>query len=185
MVAPAVLMGRRVDADREGDDIGEDDRRHRHHDGEEQAVADDVAHRQVIGEGITEVAAQQAADPVEILLPDRLVETVLRLEEGDLLQVDGFALALQLGDVGREIIARRQLDDDEDDDADRDQCRDHDEEALDDIAEHGGLSAAARRAAPPPARRSRTRTHPGDTCRNARPDPNCRRLLPGRCAACC
>ncbi len=192
VVAPAVLVRRRVDADREGDDIGEDDGCHRDDDGEEQAIADDVANRQVVGEGVAEIALQQAGHPVEILFPDRLVETVLRLEEGDLLQIDSLALALQFGDVGGEVIARRQLDDDEDDNADGDQGRDHDEQALHDIAEHGGLRALAaerptpaRRAASLPAHRRRTRTYPGGRCRNARPGPNCRCLRWERCAACC
>jgi hypothetical protein len=136
VVAPAVLVRRRVDADREGDEIGEDDGGDRDDDRQVHLVADDGADRQVVLEGIAEIALQQPADPIEVLQPVRLVEAVLRLEERDLLEIDRLALALQLGNVGREVVARRQLHDDEDDEADHEQGRDHDQQAADDEVEH-------------------------------------------------
>jgi len=51
--------------------------------------------RQVVGERPAEVAVQQAADPVEVLEPQRPSRPYCALEEGDLLQVDRLALALQ------------------------------------------------------------------------------------------
>ena len=54
----------------------------------------------------------------------------------DLLVRDPLAHRLDLGDVGREIVARRQLDDDEDKDADADQRPHHDDEAADEKGEH-------------------------------------------------
>ena len=52
---------------------------------QEQAVADDVRHRQAVFEGIAEVAAKEAADPLQVLDRQRLVEAVELAQEGDLL----------------------------------------------------------------------------------------------------
>ncbi len=154
VIAEAVLVRRRIDPDRKRDDVGEDDRRERHQKRQQQPIADHLVDRQVVEEGIAHVAVQQPADPVQVLLPQRLVEAVLRLEKGDLGEVGLFALALQLGDIGREIVARRQVDDDEDHDADGDQRRDHDQDPMDEIAEHvTALSLPRCRATEQKARR--------------------------------
>src|SRR5204862_3417768 len=97
---------------------------------------DHLIDRQIIEERITHIALDQPDDPVEVLLPQRQVETVLRLQEGDLGEVGLLALALQFGDIGRKIIAGRQVDDDENQQADGDQRRDHDQDPVDEIAEH-------------------------------------------------
>ena len=123
----------------------------RQHDGQDQPVADHGRDRQVEFERVAEVADEEAGDPAQVLLPQRLVEAVLLAQERDLLRIDRFALRLQLGDVALEVVARRQLDDDEHDDADRDQRRDHDQQAADDVGEHRGLRSRCRYACPRPA----------------------------------
>ena len=81
------------------------------------------------------------------------------------------ARALQLGDVRREVIAGRQMDNGENRDADEDQRRDHDQDAVDDVAEHITAPSV-------PPRRSRrrlagrTRTRRACRCRTARRDPS-------------
>ena len=55
---------------------------------------------------------------------------------------------------GGEIVAGRQLDDDEDDHADRDQRRHHDQQAMHQVAQHGSLPRSAARAGHRPAGRS-------------------------------
>src|SRR3546814_5078204 len=74
VVTGRVLPDRRVDADGEGDDVGEQRGRQRQDGGEPEAVADDVGYRQLELEGIAEVALQQAEQPQPVLLDHRLVE---------------------------------------------------------------------------------------------------------------
>ena len=136
VIRQRVLMRRGVDPDREGDEVGENDRRERHEKGQEQTVADHPVHRQVVEERIAHIALNEAAHPKQVLLPQRPVEPVLRFQKRDLGEVRLLALALQFGDVGREIVAGRQVDDDEDEEADGDQRRDHDQDPVDEIAEH-------------------------------------------------
>ena len=136
---------------------------------------------------------QQAADPVEVLLPERPVEAVLRAcRKAIFCEVDRLALALQLGDVGREVVARRQLDDREDDDADRDQRRDHDQDPVDDVAEHRAPAQFAAGTATVPAGviaacslgREPEAVRLVDA-EIARRGPSCRCPPRARCAACC
>src|SRR5689334_18765421 len=96
-------------------------------------------------EGPTEIALQEAVelaiarpktDPHGVLLDERLVEPVLLAQEVDFLERRLVALALQLGDLVRQIVARRQLDDRERDEADHEQRRDHDQDAMDRVPEH-------------------------------------------------
>ena len=100
-------------------------------------------------EGPAQVALQQPgeaalggpqADPHRVLLEKRLVEAVLLAQEIDLLERRLVALALQLGDLVGQKIARRQLDDGEGDEADHEQRRDHDQHAMDRVPEHGYLN---------------------------------------------
>ena len=85
VVAPAVLVRRRIDADRKGDQPGEDDGDEGNEHGQPQPVADDVADRQLVFEGIAEIAVQHAGDPVEVADHRRLVETVFLAQHLDLL----------------------------------------------------------------------------------------------------
>ena len=141
----AVLVGGGIDPDRERHRPGEQDRRERDDEGQEHAVADHRVDRQVVFEGVAEVAAEQAAEPDQVLLPPRPVEAVDLAQVLDLLALDALALGLQLGDVALEIVARRQLDDDEGDQADREQRRHHDQETMDDVAKHARLPVAPSR----------------------------------------
>ena len=137
VVAHGVLVGRGVDADRERHRPGEQDGRERHDDGQEHAVADHGADRHVVLEGVAEVALEQAAQPDQVLLPPGPVEAVDPAQILDLLALDALALGLQLGHVGLEVVAGRQLDDHEGDQADREQRRHHDQQPMDDVAQHG------------------------------------------------
>ena len=136
VVAQAVLAHRRVDADRKGHRVGEEDRREGNQEAEPQAVADHLIDRQLIGEGIAHVTLQHAPDPDAVLFVDRPVQAVLPAQRLDLLQVDLLAVRLKLADVGLQVIARRQLDDQEDDGADGQQRRHHDQNAADRVDEH-------------------------------------------------
>src|ERR1700730_6192866 len=79
---------------------------------------------------------EETTRPEYILLPKRAIETVLCFQEIDFGEVGRLAGALQFGDVGREVIPWRQVDNREDHDTDRYQCRDHDQNAVHNVAEH-------------------------------------------------
>jgi hypothetical protein len=70
----------------------------------------------------------------------------LVLQKRDQFLIDAFAPPLDLGDHALEVVTGGQLDDDEDDQADREQRRDHDQQATDDVGQHG---LAASRPRPP------------------------------------
>ena len=63
VIAPAILVGRRVDADRERDHPGEDDGGDGDQHGEPDLVPDHFGHRQVELEGIAKIALQHAENP--------------------------------------------------------------------------------------------------------------------------
>jgi hypothetical protein len=145
VVAPAVLPRGGIKTDREGDRPGEENDREIEDEGEEQAIADYVLHRQVMLEGPAEIALDEArkavfagphADPDRVLLEEGLVEPVLLAQELRLFHRRLVALALQLGDLVGEEVARRQLDDDEGDEADHDERRDHQQHSPQRIAQH-------------------------------------------------
>jgi len=125
VIRGAVLVRGGIDANRERHDVDEHDREEIQHQREEQPVADHVRHRLVVLERVAQVAVQQAGDPDEVLLPERLIETVLLAQEGDLLVRHLLSHGLDLGHVGGEIVTGRQLDDDENEDADADQRPHH------------------------------------------------------------
>lgn len=129
VIAPAILVRGGIEADREGDDPGEDDGDEGDEDREPQAVADDVTHRQFVLEGVTEIALEHSRHPVDVTQERRLVEAILLPQRLNLLHVDAFALRPDLGDVALEIIARRQLDDGEDKRGNNEERRDHDRNA--------------------------------------------------------
>ncbi len=63
VVAERVLMNGRVQTYREGDDPREDQRGERHHDGKEEALAEDLRHREVQHQRVAKVASEESADP--------------------------------------------------------------------------------------------------------------------------
>ena len=82
VIRPTVLMGSRIYPDRKSYHVSErtivvkETRKVI-----KQAIADHLIHRQVIGKGISHVSLEKPGDPVEVLLPDGAVETILRLKE--------------------------------------------------------------------------------------------------------
>src|SRR3546814_10848216 len=94
VVRPTVLVCRRVDPDRERHHPREDDGGERYDEREEQPLADDVRHGQVVLERVAEIAVQQSPCPEQILLVQRAVEPVMSPQEIDLALVDGFAAGL-------------------------------------------------------------------------------------------
>jgi hypothetical protein len=129
-------VGRGIDPDRERHHPGEQDGGEGDDERQEQTVADHRVDRQVVLERVAEVAAKQTAQPDQILLPPGAVEAVDLAQVLDLLALDVLALGLQLGDVAGQVVAGRQLDDDEGDQADREQRRHHDQETMDHVAQH-------------------------------------------------
>src|SRR5262245_28892394 len=110
----------------------------------------------------------------------------LLTQELDPVRAARFLTGLTLVDDRGQIVARWRLDDDKDEKTDRQQGRDHDEQAPDDVGEH---------AVPPPIRSSmarscaswlwprccRSRRNRVCRCRNERPDPSCKCPAPARC----
>ena len=143
VVGPAVFVGGGIDRDRERDDPGEQDRGEGDHEGQEDAIADHLGDRAVILERVAEIAVQQAPGPVQILLPQRPIEAVERRADTRSCLLRALALRLQLGQHRGEVVAGRQLDDDEHDHADRDQRRHHDQQPMHQVAEHVPPSIAA------------------------------------------
>ena len=73
-------MGRRVDADREGDDPGEEHGRKCDDHRQPEAVADDLADGKLVFEGIAEIALQKAPHPIAVLLDEGVAEMELVLQ---------------------------------------------------------------------------------------------------------
>src|SRR5690606_18432760 len=88
-----------------------------------------------------EVSREEAAHPVPELVPQRLVETEARTLGGDRRRVDATALGepAQLDDV-----ARHHAQHDEDEHRDACQRRDHEEQPMDGVAQHGRARKSAR-----------------------------------------
>src|SRR3546814_12217681 len=61
VVRPAVLVRRRIDPDRERHHPREDDGGERYDESEEQPLADDVRHRQVVLEGVAEKIGRESS----------------------------------------------------------------------------------------------------------------------------
>jgi len=126
-------MRRRVHADREGDDIGEDQSRERDDEGQQQALANQTGNRRIIFERPAEIPLKQAEQPVEITFDRRAIHSVLLAQEIYLLHVGAFALGLEFRHHRGQIVAGGKLDDDEHDGADRQQSRHHDEQAAQNV----------------------------------------------------
>ena len=115
VIRDGVLPHRRVDADRDGQNPGENDRREGQQGGQQEAVADHLHDRPLPFHGDAEIALQHEPYPSGVLRVQGLVEAVLDA------QVLGFLLRHQrarrheLGDVGGDVVPRRQLDDGEGD----------------------------------------------------------------------
>ena len=137
VVAPTVLVGGRIDPDRKGNHPCKQDGGNRHEEGQEHAVAHHFRHRQVVFERITEVAPEHAEQPGQVLLVGRAVHPELLAQKLDALPVHPFALGLQLHHVGGQVVAGRQLDDDEGEHADRQQIGHHQHQSVQGIADHG------------------------------------------------
>ena len=175
VVPPTVLVGGGVDPDGKGDDPGEHDGREREQEGQEQPIPDHLADREVVFERVAEVPLQHPQHPGRVLLRHRAVQAVLPAQELDLLLRHPLAGGLQLGDVGREVVALGKLDDGEHQRADDHQGGDHHEDAPDGVLQHGRFG--------PRAVSPRTRTCRGGRCRSGRRGPSCRSPSRGRCAA--
>ena len=125
VVGGRVLVRRRVDADRDGDQVGQQQGGEGDHDGEREAFADHFPHRPAVLVGVAQVAAQEPAEPLQVLHVHRLVEPVPFPQRRQHAPAHVVAILLQLVRVGGDEIARRQLDDGEADDADQPKQQDH------------------------------------------------------------
>ena len=86
-----------------GQDLGEDDQL----DVDGERLRDDAHGRLMGGEGLAQVALEDVADPDEVLLPERLVETELMVEDRRVLRG---VVRPEDGDGG---VARQQVDQEE------------------------------------------------------------------------
>src|ERR1700730_7833388 len=138
-------MGRRIHPDRKSDNVSEDDRCERNYKSHQETITDYILHRKVICKGISHVSLEKPGDPVEVLVPNGAIETILNLKEMYLGQIGSFARALELGDISGEIVARRKVDDGKNHHADRDQRRDHYQNPMNEITEHSNSVLLATR----------------------------------------
>ena len=92
-------MGRRINADRKGNQPGENDRDKRDQNRQKHPVPNHLFYRHIMLKGIPQVALQKTRGPHQVLFPHRLVETVLLAKKLDFLAVYRFALCLQGRDV--------------------------------------------------------------------------------------
>ena len=84
MVRPTILMRGRVDPDGERDKVSKDNGCNRDQEGQKKAITDHLADREVIGKGVAQIALNQTANPIEVLLPEWAVETIFHLQVMDL-----------------------------------------------------------------------------------------------------
>ena len=75
---------------------------------------------------------------------ERLVEAVFLSQESDLVGVNGFTLTFQFGNVGFEIVAGWELNDDEYDKTDHQQGGDHHQQPLYHITDHSNQNKSGR-----------------------------------------
>src|SRR5690606_36443710 len=98
---------------------------HRQHHRNHQSLRDELGHRRLECERATQVTLYQVGDPVQVLLPDRAVETVQLPQRLSVLFRYDLPLATQVGYQRGDIVAGWEVDDDEDDEGDRQEGRDH------------------------------------------------------------
>src|SRR6266850_4790339 len=138
-------MGRRIYPNWKSHNVSEDDRCKRNHESHQETVTDHILHWKVIRKGISHVSLEKPGDPVEVLLPEGAVETILNLKEMYLSQIGSFARALEFGNISGEIVTRRKVDDGKNHHADRDQRRDHYQNPMNEITEHSNSVLLATR----------------------------------------
>ena len=125
------------------DDVDEHECDHREDDRHRHVVPEETEHRVVVVEGLTEVAAEHLGDPPAVLDVDRLVQSILRLHVLDRGIAQSAPLCLQTGELGREVVPGRGLNQHEGDDRDDE---DRDERV------HGAPQQIASHAFPSPPR---------------------------------
>ncbi len=153
VVAERILPDRGVDADRQGDAPGQDDRGDRDHHGHPQFLADHLGDRPHPLHRLAEIAFRDAADPFGVLDVDRPVEAVEDAQGLGLLRRDQAAARREPRDIGVDEIAGRQLDDDEGQNRDRPDRDEGEQQPADRVGDHGWVEPAARIRRPPSFRR--------------------------------
>jgi hypothetical protein len=127
----------RVDPDRDGDQVGDDERRTHQQESRADPVGDQLGDRLAVLERDPEVALEQPAEPVQVLGEHRLVEPEFGLGPGDVLGGRG----RREEQVGR--TARGQVDDEEVDHGDPEQDRYADQQPADQVGDHQPATAFA------------------------------------------
>src|SRR6185369_5949996 len=132
VVKPRALMDRADDAERNADRGGEQQRQRRQPRGDRNARQDLLQRRLLRDVGIAEVATQQPADPVQILLPYRQVEAEFLFQIGLVGGID------ESGGIEQDVddVAGNDAQQHEDNDRDPDQGHEHQGEASHDISKH-------------------------------------------------
>ena len=147
----AVIGGRAaldggIDADRDRDQIGDDEGGKQDAEGQPGLVADYLDHGRFEGKGLSEITAQNdAADPVEIAKHHRLVEAEVPADRLDIgfRHIDAGAGIFAEG-IAVRVIAGRQFHDDEHHDRNEEHRHDHADEAFQREAQHGYPPSQAR-----------------------------------------
>src|SRR5690606_33302449 len=123
-----MLFDRTEAADGNGDGPGNKAGEEGDEDCQPEPFADQFFDWTLVQERHAWIAAQQVAEPVEVLQVDRLVQVVRFPQLLDLFLVDRLTRFFEGGDVGGEIISWRKLDDDKRNQRDHEQSRDHPKE---------------------------------------------------------
>ena len=137
------VVGQRVlphgadDADRDRRRVDEDHGAQGDHQGQRDALLDQVADRNLVVERPAEVAAHHAEEPDQVLHVERLVEAVVPAQVVGRLPVDLGARRLHARQVGVHEVPRRQVDHHESHDGDQHQHEDHVEAAAYQEVLHG------------------------------------------------
>ncbi len=140
IVADRVLAHRRVDADRQRQAPDQEQGGERDQHGEPQPVADHLADRPVPFHRHAEVAGDHAHDPLGVLDVERLAEAVELAQRHRLGLRDRRAAGRQLGDVGGDEVAGRQLDDRERQHRDHPDGQGREQQPSNGEREHGGTT---------------------------------------------
>lgn len=138
----------RDDAERDPGDHGEDEGEDRQSDGDRVGIGDDFGDRTLRSDLRAEVALEQIAQVVQILLPDRLVQSQIRLQCGDLRSVYVLFTGKCSDGVAGQCVHHQ-----EDQQGRPEEDRDHLEQSSCDIAPHGCLRVGITAARGPPLRR--------------------------------
>ena len=142
IIEDRILTRRRVDADGNGDDPGEDQRQRGQNEGDAQAPPNQIGHRSIPVKGLAEIAVEDdVGDPAPILQEDRVVQPELRPQDLFLLDRDEVPLIAHFGNHGGDVVARRKLNDDEGYERHRDEGRNCPQGAFEDVVEHSKSSA--------------------------------------------